>query len=65
MLKVGMKRRRTKAQVDADKEEAVLREQSMRVSEEQSRILKARIATLEASGENNSNAAQILSELLA
>lgn len=48
MLKIGMKRRRTKAQVDADKEEADLREESMRVTEEQSQLLKDRVAELEA-----------------
>ena len=47
MMRVGLKRRRTKAQVDADKEEALLREQSMRSDQEQSQLLKDRIATLE------------------
>jgi hypothetical protein len=50
MLKVGMKRRRTKTQVEADKEEAMLRESTMEASREQSKILKARVAELEAAG---------------
>ena len=65
MLKIGMKRRRTKAQVDADKEEADLREESMRVTEQQSQLLKDRVAELEAVGLNNHNAADILNNLLA
>ena len=65
MLKIGMKRRRTKAQVDADREEAELRDESMRSALEQTKLLKDRIAQLEASGQNNHNAADILSNLLA
>ena len=51
--------------MNADKEEAQFREESLRVSKEQSKLLKDRVAELEAFSENNQNAAQILNNLLA
>lgn len=36
LLKIGMKRRRTKAQVDEDREEAELKEESLRMAGQQS-----------------------------
>ena len=65
MLKVGMKRRRTKAECDADREEAKLREESMRTSEQQKQQLKDRVAQLEQANLNNQSAAEILNNLLA
>ena len=60
-----MKRRRTKTQVDEDREEALLKEESLRVSDQQQKILTDRIAELEAAGQNNNSATNILNNLLA
>ena len=60
-----MKRRRTKTQVDEDREEALLKEESLRVSDQQQKILTDRIAELEAAGQNNNSAVNILNNLLA
>ena len=65
MLKLGMKRRRTKAECDADREEARLREESLRTSDEQKQQLKDRVAQLEQTNRNNQSAAEILNNLLA
>ena len=65
MLKIGMKRRRTKAECNADREEAQLREESMRTSEQQKKELKDRVAQLEQDNRNNQSAAEILNQLLA
>ena len=60
-----MKRRRTKAECDAEREEAKLREESMRTSEQQKQQLKERVAQLEQANQNNQSAADILNNLLA
>ena len=65
MLKIGMNRRRTKAQVEEEKEEALLREQSMQAADQQSKLLRDRITELEAESRNNNSAAGILNNLLA
>ena len=65
MLKVGVKRRRTKAECNAEKEEAKLREESMRDSELQKQQLKEWVAQLEQANHNNQSAADILNNLLA
>ena len=57
MLKVGTKRRRTKAQIQAEKEEAALKETA----------LKERIAKLNKDAElaqNNQRAADVLNEMI-
>ena len=43
MLKVGLKRRKTKAQAVADREEAAIREASMNSAQQQQVEMKARI----------------------
>lgn len=48
MLKVGVKRRRTKTQMEADREEAAMREASMNSAQQQHLEMKARIQQLEA-----------------
>ena len=65
MLKVGLKRRKTKAQVVADREEAAIREASMNGAQQQQAELKARIQQLEAEQQNNVNATEILNNFLA
>ena len=65
MLKVGLKRRRTKTECNADREEAQLREESMKTSEQQKQELKDRVAQLEQTNRNNQSAAEILNNLLA
>ena len=62
---MGIKRRRTKTQIGQEREEALLREQNINMSQEQTQMLKHRVAELESTGLNNSNAAEILSNLLA
>ena len=57
MLKVGTKRRRTKAQIVAEKEEAAIKEVAL-----QERLAKA--ALLEQEADNNKNAANILTEFI-
>ena len=57
MLKVGTKRRRTRAQIQAEKEEAVMKETA----------LKERIAKLNKDAElaqNNQRAAEVLNEMI-
>ena len=65
MLKIGLKRRKTKAQAEADREEAALRQASMNSSQQQQAELKARIQQLEAEQQNNVNATEILNNFLA
>jgi hypothetical protein len=40
MLKIGTKRRRTKAQVEADREEARIQEESMKIHEEHKNVME-------------------------
>ena len=64
LLKVGVKRRRTKTQIDQDKEEALLKEQSASQALEQHAQLQNQLVQMEQEGENNRKAATILSELM-
>ena len=72
MLKIGSKRRRTRAQVIADKEAAKNKDEQLRlheeqknVMEEQTQLLRQRVAELEAAASNNQTATDILNNLMA
>jgi transposase-like protein len=64
LLKVGVKRRRTKTQIDQDKEEAQLREQNATQALDQQAQLQNQLVQMEREGENNRNAANILADLM-
>ena len=63
-MRVGVKRRRTKTQINEEKEEAALREQAVNTSLLENQQMKQRLAHMEQEGSNNQNAAKILSELM-
>ena len=64
MLKLGSKRRRTKAQIDEEKEEKQLREEAVNASLLENQRMKHQMAQMEQDNANNSKAATILSELM-
>ena len=65
MLKVGVKRRRTKTQIDQDKEEAELRERAVNASLLENEQLKQQVEQMKQNVHSNSEATQILSDLMA
>jgi len=65
MLKVGIKRRRTKTQIDQEKEEAELRELAVNNSLLENEQLKQQVEQMKSNVHSNSEATRILSELMA
>ena len=64
MLKIGSKRRRTQEEIKNEKEESMLKEQSIQDKMAQWDALQQRIQELEASNANQSAAATILQEII-
>ena len=64
LLRVGIKRRRTKTQIEEEKQEAELRERAVNESLVENEQLKSQLTQMQNQGQNNQKAADILSELL-
>jgi len=64
LLKIGSKRRRTQAEINQEKEEAVIKEQSIQDKMAQWDALQQRIQELESANANQSAAATILQEMI-
>ena len=64
LLRVGIKRRRTKTQIEEEKQEAELRERAVNESLVENEQLKSQLPQMQHQGQNNQKAADILSELL-
>ena len=63
MLKIGSKRRRTKAQVKTDKEEALLREQDIQAKLARLAAAEEKLIRLEQMAEENERAQAVVGEL--
>ena len=63
MLKIGSKRRRTQAQVKADKEEAMLREQDIQDRLARLQEVEAKLAEFDRMAAENQHAQDIISQL--
>ena len=64
MLKIGTKRRRTVAQIEADKEEAMFKEQDQAAKLVELAELRARIDHAEQTAQNNKAAAELMSQMI-
>ena len=64
MLKVGIKRRRTKAQIEQDKEEVILRDLDQREKMAELEDLRKRVLEAEQQAFNNKAAATLLSNMI-
>ena len=64
MLKIGSKRRRTKKEIEDEKQEKLLKEQMVAEKMAQFEEMSKKIELLSKDNENNKAAAQILSDML-
>ena len=64
MLKVGSKRRRTKAEIDEEKENEVIKQQKLESDMRELSNLRNRVQEAEERAENNAGAAQLMSHLI-
>ena len=64
MLKIGIKRRRTKAQIENDKQEEILREQDQQVKLAELADLRRRIELAEHTATTNKAAGIVISQMM-
>ena len=64
MLKVGSKRRRTKAEIDDEKEQEALKQQKLEVDLQELTNLRSRIQEAEEQANTNKAAAELMSQMI-